>query len=686
MADKVATWALNLEGNVAAKSAEDRAELEALRVKIEASQVALKGYQGSLRALQGTSDAVVKTKEALKARIEAEKGALSQATQQVLRHGQTYEQLQAKMKAAEAAQRKLDAKAHRDEVKRVAEETKKLHEVQSKWAEGLKAAGGPLGELHGKLSSYRELAGGTGGAMGAMGLAVGAVTAGVVALTAAVVAGAIKLGAFVVGAADSLRTMGLLREAVAGSAENARNLGTQVDAMARKVATSKTALNELAVSLTKSLSGGVSKASGQAIVDTFAAVSQAAAAAGDDTGRALRDLVERGKVVGRFWANPFELQGTGLQFQDIAKALSKNLKIGLDQARDALFNGRVSLEAGAAALRTAVEAKFGNVNASRLLSIDVQLEKFHERLTGLAKGVVLEPLLRGLSGLLEKFDETSVTGQSIAQLFTKIGQAIVSFSITHIDAVVHGIEQLVVWAQEATEFFQRWSARIEAVSDAFAKNETAMTALKIVGAGILATVAAVGVAIGAVAAGVAGTLAIVGAPFYALYKGFQFVNGLDWKSLGVAVLDGLTFGLSSNAIKLYDTIAGIAGKAKDAFKKILGIASPSKVFADYGRMTVAGYTQGLDRESPKAQESVAAMAPAPPRAGGLGARSVGAAAGGSLPPVVMHFHLPANATPDQAKEVAKAVTAPSILRELTRALREASITQGIPTQALVTSP
>src|SRR6202008_1610933 len=101
-------------GDVGEVSREDAAALEGLRAKIEQSQTAIKGMSGALRSLRGASDEVVAAKTALKARLDAERGAISQANLALLKQGQTYEQLQAKMRAAEAAQRKLDAKKQAD--------------------------------------------------------------------------------------------------------------------------------------------------------------------------------------------------------------------------------------------------------------------------------------------------------------------------------------------------------------------------------------------------------------------------------------------------------------------------------------------------------------------------------------------------------------------------------------------
>ena len=369
---KVATYAINLEGNAATKAAADADALVRLKEQIQASQGAIKGLSQSYRSLRGSSDEVAKAKEQLKAKMEAEKGAISKATLELLGHGKTLQQVTAETK---------------------------------------KAAGGAaeLGE-----------------GMGAMLNPIVAVTAGLVAATAVVAGLTYEIGKFVIESANSLRAMNLTREAASGSAEDAAALGTQVDDLSHKVATSKAELNKLGAAIVQNLSGGLSRASGQAIEDTFYAVAQASAAMGDQVGGTLRGLVERGKQWNRFSLSPQDLQGTQLQFKEVSEALAKNLNIGIDDARMALFNGRVTLEAGAKALRDAVEKRFGEVNAKRLIDLDVQIAKLKEHFTALASGVVplLDPLLEGLNKLLMLFDDSTASGQILQGIFTYIGQTI----------------------------------------------------------------------------------------------------------------------------------------------------------------------------------------------------------------------------------------------------------------------
>jgi uncharacterized protein (DUF111 family) len=145
---------------------------------------------------------------------------------------------------------------------------------------------------------------------------------------------------------------------------------------------------------------------------------------GDEVGKQLENIITRGQMAQRVQINPLELQGSGLQFKDIAGQLAANLHIGVEQAKAALFEGRVKLDDGAKAIRDAVDKRFGEINAKKLLDLGVQAEKFKEKLTALTADVKLEPLLKGIDELSHLFDNTTVSGAALKQLVTFLGDQI----------------------------------------------------------------------------------------------------------------------------------------------------------------------------------------------------------------------------------------------------------------------
>jgi hypothetical protein len=631
MADKVATFAVNLEGNAGDVAKRDAAELEGLRAKIEASQNAMKGLSQSYRSLKGSSDEIAAAKSELKAKLEAEKGAVSQATLALVKQGTSYAQVTAEAKKTAAANDKIKA--------------------------SVKAAAGPFENLtKGAKSLTGELAG-AGSGMSALAGGAAVLVAAVAAVGVAAAATAYKLGEFVLQGANTLRAMGLVREAASGSADDAAALGTQVDMLAGKVSTSKERLNEMGAAITKNLSGGLSRASGQAIVDTFAAVAQASDAMGDEVGNTLKGLVERGKTWNRFSLSPQDLQGMQLQFQEVAQALAKNLNIGIAEARTALFNGRVSLDAGAKALRDAVDKRFGEVNAKKLLDLNVVIAKVKENFIGLTKDALplLEPVFAGLAKLGDLFSQDSANGQALKEVFTTIASAMGAISPDVFDELKIAIETVVNWVLKLELALVHLNQKFKNFGGL-----KGFAGMSLQGGGGAATVGE---------GGGGGEEIDVDKMFGPHPKAVA-----DAKAAANSMGDGLADGIRAQKDKVADASRDLAKSANQAFTNAQGIQSPSKVWAGYGRDTGEGYAQGIDDSAPQAQGAADRLAPRAP-AGGVG--------GGAAPQVnfTMIVNLPESMSHAKATEVAGAMQTASFLGQLTKALREALVSGGIPTQA-----
>jgi hypothetical protein len=654
--EKTASYALNLESNTAEVSKEAAAGLEAFRAKIQASTESLKGMQGSLRSLKGASDEVKGAKAQLTAKIEAERGVISAATLAIVKQGASYDKLSGDVRKAAAAQKALDAKAAANDLKSLADKARELGE------------------------SVKEISPTT-----------YAAAAGIIALTAATVAGAIELGKFVVKQADSLRSMDLMRQASAGGEENAKNLGSQIDDLARRVPMSTEKLNELAVSLTKTLSGGRSRLGGQEIVDTFNAVAEAGTAMGDDAGKALQGIIERGKAMGRVQISPFELQDTwSTGFDDISKSLAKKMGIGIAQARAELASGRVKMADGAKAIRDAIEKNFGDINAKKMLSLDALSTRLHDNWKNLTKGINLQPILGGFSKIVALFDETSETGKAIKEIFADFGkgmgegvQGAVPLVRTALWEVINVADELELAYLDVRDAYQHAFSGAEATVTA-KEIESAKQVTKDL-AGFLWD-----------AAKAAAELVKAGAQV-AAFANRLGDNAPKVKVAGVSVGNSFVEGIINGATGgAYD----VARLGKELGAKLIGGAkgpegldahSPSRKMVKAGHDTVAGLELGMKERAPRVKDAAEDMAPMPPMPG----RSI-ATEGGAQPapgaaaaapsitvqsgPVNVVFHV------DGAKEpraTAAALLDVSFLASMTKAIRQAMVTQGVPTQAPV---
>jgi len=66
--------------------------------------------------------------------------------------------------------------------------------------------------------------------------------------------------------------------------------------------------------------------------------------------------------------------------------------------------------------------------------------------------------------------------------------------------------------------------------------------------------------------------------------------------VGRDLIEGLLNGIRAMAGRIVDAVTGPIGDAVDGAKRLLGVSSPSRVFAMIGRHTVAGLVEGLERD------------------------------------------------------------------------------------------
>jgi tape measure domain-containing protein len=132
----------------------------------------------------------------------------------------------------------------------------------------------------------------------------------------------------------------------------------------------------------------------------------------------------------------------------------------------------------------------------------------------------------------------------------------------------------------------------------------------------------VGVSVQVVAglAALGSILTIVGAE---ALRWAQFILSLPnlmvtgWQTIGTQMVDGLVSGITSGATRVGDAVRGLASGAIATARETLGIASPSRVFAEIGGYTAEGYERGIRGGTAGAQDAAAAMV-APPVGAGTG--------------------------------------------------------------------
>ncbi len=660
---------------VETNAAEAGDSVESLRESIMGSTESIRAMAGTLKQLRGTSDEVKSAKTALTAKIEALRGSVSSASLALVKQGTTYDAAAQKEKKYLEQKKKLSA-----ELKKAGED--KAKDKTNAMSSAISHAGGPVAALKGKLDALKSVMGESSGASGLLTLGMAGLVAAAAAFVVGVVAAGVALGKFILTSANAARDANLLREAWSGTAKNASNLGTQVDALSMKVPTSKAALNDLSIALMKM------RLPGAATVDAFNAIGQASAALGEQGGAKLQEFIDRAKLFShtgkgfRLAQADFADGALGnLEFGGVATALAKNLGIGIAEAKERLRVGAVSVAQGAKAMRDATEKTFGGLNLRKMMSFEVMTRKLGERFDALTKGVDLEPLLKPLSELGKLFDESTVTGSTLKMLVTSFGKGMVAGLVKGIPIAKAFFEGLVIGSLQAyIAFLKVKNALAATFGDSKMLKDVdvlslALSAGKVAAVGIAGAVVLIG---GVMAAGLAPIVAM-GAAFVwlgtaserlglAMREGLQTI---DWKGLGASMIDGLIAGWTGSAHKVLDVVKGLGTSIKKAFTGEMEIHSPSKAFFRYGEAMPEGVVGGVEKGAPAAQSAVSSMVGVPSGGGG--------AAGGGGGGVVVNVSI--NVAGGGGETAAAQLSESSFLAKLTKAVEDALVGAGIPVQA-----
>lgn len=649
-------FGISIEGNAAQAGNEIGASAIAAAKAIMRFDDETKSLQAELRRLRGNSEEVVNAKKELRARIDETRSASSQLALQLRKEGSSFteaaklakdaEDLKAKA-VAEAEKRIAKAREEGDRLskkrddekaaaaKKVADKNaeilKKSRERGESKRDSQKAKGGIVSgflkaqDMRARFTDLKGATGSSGGALKAMigearlgtsalqgmGSMAGMAGSAVIGVGAAGVAAVVGIGAataalisFALASSDAAQKAQRQREALLGNAGDAKRMGDQIDELAGKVPQGADELNQLSLSLSKT------RLSGKAMVDTMNAVAQASGAVDAEAGKKLQDIITRGQNTGRMSIGKRELQGTGLEFDDVAKQYAAGTKKSLAAARKELSSGRAPLEAGAEAIRKATEAKFGKLNKKNAFSLENGPKKIMQAFTNLTKGVNLDPLFEGFEKIYNALSPESPLGSAVKTLVEALAGGFAKIVGDSIPAIIEGFKWLVVGALK------------------------------------------------------------VGSKFYELKKAIMDVFRKDgWSGVGKFILDGLIEGLKKGATALVDAVKWVAKKIKDAFSDELKIQSPSKVFEGYGKYSTQGYAQGITKAAPAAEKAVEQMAAGVSQNAGVGGVAAGAApaaAAGDFAPV-LHFHVGNEAAAEAMRET-------STLAAITRAVRAAYVT------------
>jgi hypothetical protein len=275
------------------------------------------------------------------------------------------------------------------------------------------------------------------------------------------------------------------------------------------------------------------------------------------------------------------------------------------------------------------------------------------------------PGLQGISTMVlnitKLLSPANAAGQRLMRVFTTLSNGIFGGLSTDakgasgaLDRVLSGVEQVVPWILRAVAAGRAFTSGFgTGFMAALGPLSELLTQLSTDGNDNTETWRRFGAVLGAVAGfAVTGTVAIAGLAygFYAAANGVaEWIVGLparfeEWVTWFTALpgrmVDGFLSTITTEWARLIGTVEGLASQLPESVRSVLGIHSPSRVFAEIGLHTAAGLSQGIDAGAPSAQAAMLSLV-APPQG------TEGAAAGRSMGPVSIVIQVQAGATPDE---------------------------------------
>lgn len=355
-----------------------------------------------------------------------------------------------------------------------------------------------------------------------------------------------------------------------------------------------------------------------------------------------------------------QLQQGGLHGENLRSALEgasiKASALG-DAAGSAFAGFATSVALGGGSVKRLaddVKNRFGSVVQKQMSSLAVQQLKQKENWASLFRGVNVEPVLSAMKALRDILNLNTASGQALKSIFGSMLKPLFSAAETGLVFMRRFFKQMLIGALELKIAYQEvrnWFARtfgkpqvtqasslldkiqlgrvsvyILAAAFSYLAATSIVSAISAISSFAVALLTTVIPAVwSAVAAATSFAVSIVAVtwPFLlaavavaAFVAGvaalYDLWNEIDWTDLGRSLWKGIVNGLEAGWDAIKNAVSGLAHKAASAFKTVLGIASPSKVFAEFGYSLPEGVAKGVELGTPKAQLAAANMVQAPP--------------------------------------------------------------------------
>lgn len=490
--------------------------------------------------------------------------------------------------------------------KRITEQKSKISKSQASFVE----MGGTFTKTGKKSRSLSELLKGLGGDAAKSGVSMGAMGGVATRLGAALanpVGVAIALGAalLAISVAAVAATVALLRFGVA-AAGAARSEALQIEGLN----TLRQQFGRTTASV-EAMQAAIDRASdstniGRGTLQRYARQLSRAGLRGDALTEAVEAMGLAAQVQGDRGANRF-------------RALAINARLTGGSVRDLARDYRDRL---------------GPIARRQMLGMDNQMARLRRSINALFRGLRIEAFLESVSEITSQFSQSTVAGRALRGIIERLLQPLID-SITVVGPLVAGFFQGMIIAALGMEIailelqivFRRTFGRTEFTTNLNLLNVAIVAGAIFFGLLVIAALAlgAAFVAVGIIVAGwiaVFTTLpalviaALVGIGL-AISEAFDFFTETDFTAMATDMINGLIAGLRSGAARLVQQVRILAVGVSSAFRAVLGIASPSRVFAQFGLNISQGVAQGIDAGAPAVDDAANTLVEAP-IGGGLG--------------------------------------------------------------------
>lgn len=310
----------------------------------------------------------------------------------------------------------------------------------------------------------------------------------------------------------------------------------------------------------------------------------------------------------------------------------------------------------AGALSKEVATKLSPIVAEKMRGLGAQSQRFHDLIGNLFGGLNIEPLLTGLTRLVNLFDETTAAGKAIRLIFERVFQPLIDSA----DKAAIVIEAFALGVLiGALKLYIALKPTIKALSEFFGLGDktTEQTLAAVTRAGELlvpvvafaaAQFAIFAISVGLLVAALLVLPALLALALVGIIRVGKFIYD-NFISIGKGAMQGLAEGIAGAAGFPLAAVAGVVKSVIAAASHILDSHSPSKVFADLGYGTGEGYAEGVDDSAGIASNAVENMV-APPTAA-TAARGSGAGASRSIDLTGAHFTFNGVANAEQAAQL-----------------------------------